>query len=99
MSLRDFKHIAETKPEAFLEKSVGVAMPGYRWVQTLGLLIHILQNEELAQDLFEDADTFDEMVIVVKSIQKQVLGIQEKILTAENCPEVSEEFKKKIVIV
>jgi hypothetical protein len=99
--MSNFRHVGESKPEAFLEKSVGVALPGYEWVQALGLLMHCCQDEELIKDLFEDQDTYNEMVLVVKKIQKQVLGVQEKIqLEAEvgSTLQLEQSPTKKIIL-
>lgn len=95
-------HIAESKPEAFLEKSVGVALPGYEWVQALGLLMHICQDKELCGMVFEDDDSYNETVLVIKKIQKQVLGVQEKMKLELEQPSkliVEEASHKKIILV
>lgn len=96
--MKNVKHIAESKPDAFIEKSIGVALPGYEWVQALGLLMHCLNTEELAAEIFEDQDAYNEMVLVVKKIQKQVMGIQEKIIAAESTGLIVEEAAHKKII-
>jgi hypothetical protein len=71
-------------PDPFMNKNIGVALKGPEWTLLIAFLQHCCTDEDLIKDLWEDKEQYEEMVFLIRQIQRQVFLVHEKLQKPDN---------------
>jgi hypothetical protein len=81
--------------DPFLNKNIGVALKGPEWLTLLAFLQHCCTDEDAIKALWDtnNKESFEEIVFMVRQIQRQVFLVHEKL----QGPEQGAGVKGKII--